>query len=139
MNEQGFLQLLAEQPNDPELLLVYADWLEENGRQDDAMAARLKRVVKDDVEIITRAMAPTATGYNGRVARKWFDKYPELRIVLVGYKTVTKLGLKYLPQGEPGRHRPTNPAPDDPTSAVLYHRKSKGYSINMVAFIDVTG
>lgn len=139
MDEQGFLQLLADNPNDPELLLVYADWLEEHGRQDDALAARLKRIVKDHVEIITRAMGPTVEGYNGRVARKWFAKYPDLRIVLVGYLTVTELGLKYMPQGKPGRHRPTNPAVDDPTSTVLYHRKSKGYSINMVAFIDVAG
>lgn len=139
MDEQGFLQLLAENPNDPDLLLVYADWLEEHGRPDDALAARLRRVVKDNVEIYTRAMGASATGYNGRVARKWFGKYPGLRLVLVGYQTITQLGLKYMPPGVPGRPRRTNPAPDDPVSEVLYHRKGHGYSINMVAFIDVNG
>jgi uncharacterized protein (TIGR02996 family) len=137
VDEQAFLQLLAEKPNDPELLLVYADWLEEQGRDDDALAARMKRIVKDEVEVITRAESEAVKGRNGRVARKWFAKYPELRVVMVGYKTVTQLGLRYMPQGAPGRHRPTNPAADDPTSPVLYHRKSHGYSINMVAFIEV--
>ena len=139
MDEQSFLQLLAEQPNDLDLQLVFADWLEEQGREDDALAMRMKRMTRGAVEVFTRDQAKEAEGYNGRVARKWFDKYPELRLVLVGYKTITKLGLKYMPQGQPGRPRPTNPAPDDPTSAVLYHRKGKGHSINMVAFIDVTG
>jgi len=135
MDDQGFLQLLAEKPNDPELLLVYGDWLEEQGRDDDALAVRLRLVLKDEVVIISRAQREAASGYDGRVARKWFAHYPELRVVLVGYKTVTKLGLQYMPQGTPGRHRPSIPAANDPTSAVLYHRKSKGYASNLVAFI----
>ncbi len=135
MNEQGFLQLLAETPGDPELLLAYADWLEENGREDDALVTRLKRLAKVDVDAFTRARAEKAEGYNGRVARKWFAQYPELRVVLVGYQTITELGLEYMPPGKPGRRRKTVPRPDDPTSAVLYHRKGKGYQTNMVAFI----
>jgi uncharacterized protein (TIGR02996 family) len=137
MDEQGFQQLLAEKPYDPELLLVYADWLEEQGREDDALATRLKRIVKDNVEIITRAQAAMAAGYNGRVARKWFAKYGDLRVVLVGYKTVTDLGLQYMPKGASISRRATTPAPDAPTSSVLYHRKGKGHSTNFVAFIKV--
>jgi uncharacterized protein (TIGR02996 family) len=135
MDEQGFLQLLAENPHDPELLLAYADWLEEQGREDDALATRMKRLVKDNVEAITRAAAATAPGYNGRVARKWFMIFPDLRVVLVGYKTVTDLGLQYMPSSTPGKRRRSTPARDDPTSAVLYHRKGKGYRMNLVAFI----
>lgn len=85
--------------------------------------------------IIMRDQSEAVPGHDGRVARKWFAKYPELRVVLVGYKTITKLGLQYVPQGKPSRHRPTTPAVNDPTSPVLYHRKSKGYSTNQVAFI----
>jgi uncharacterized protein (TIGR02996 family) len=137
MNEQGFLQLLAEKPDDPELLLVYADWLEEHGREDDALTTRLKRLTKGNVDAFTRARAESAEGYNGRVARKWFALYPELRVVLVGYHTITDLGLQYMPPGRPGIRRKTTPRTDDPTSAVLYHRKGKGYSTNMVAFIKL--
>src|SRR5262245_25880719 len=110
MNEEGFRNLLAENPHDPELLLVYADWLEEQGRPDDALAMRLKRILKDAVDVFTREQSANAPGYNGRVARKWFAKYPELRVVLVGYATVTKLGLTYLPRGPSSRYRRTTPA-----------------------------
>ncbi len=138
MNEEGFLQLLAENPNDSELLLAYADWLEEEGRPDDALATRMKRLVGGQVEVFTRGRAESAKGYDGRVARKWFSIYPELRVVLVGYLTVTELGLNYMPTGTPGQRRATTPRPSDLTSAVLYHRKSKGYSTNFVAFIKLS-
>jgi uncharacterized protein (TIGR02996 family) len=138
MNEEAFLQLLAENPDDPELLLAYADWLEEEGRDDDALAARVKRLVRGDGEVFTRARASGAAGYNGRVARKWFAAFATLRVVLVGYHTVTQLGLRYMPVGTPGRRRLNTPSPDDPTSAVLYHRKSRGYSANFVAFLDLS-
>jgi uncharacterized protein (TIGR02996 family) len=135
MDEQGFLKLLDEKPDDSDLLLAYADWLEEQGREDDALATRLRRVVKGAVEAFTRARAETAEGYNGRVARKWFAMYPGLRVMLVAYLTVTKLGLNYMPPGTRGQRRATTPRAADPTSVVLYHRKGKGYNTNFVAFI----
>jgi uncharacterized protein (TIGR02996 family) len=137
MDEQGFLQLLAEKPDDPEVLLAYADWLEEQGREDDALATRMRRLIQGEVEVFTRAQAQTAAGYDGRVARKWFAAFPGLRVVLVGYATITELGLEYMPPGTRGRHRATRPAANDPTSPVLYHRKGRGYRINMVAFIKL--
>src|SRR5262249_3944027 len=139
MDEETFKQLLAERPYDPEVLLVYADWLEERGRGDDALSARMLRLGKGEGEVVTRAPAESAVGYNGRVARKWFAKYPTLSVVLVGYGTVTALGLQYMPVGKPGRRRGTTPADDDPVSPVLYHRKGRGYSTNFVAFIRVPG
>ena len=57
MDEKHFQQLLAEKPYDPELLMVYADWLEENGRDDEALAARLRRTVKGHATILTRQQA----------------------------------------------------------------------------------
>jgi uncharacterized protein (TIGR02996 family) len=137
MNEEGFRKLLAENPDDSDLYLAYADWLEEQGRTDDALGMRLRRLAGDAVDIFTRGQSTDAPGYNGRVARKWFAKYPELRVVLVGYETVTKLGLTYMPRGGSSRYRRTTPAADAPTSAALYHRKSRGYSTNMVAFLVV--
>jgi hypothetical protein len=103
----------------------------------DTLATRMRRLVGNQVEILTRAQAESAKGYNARVARKWFALYPELRVVLVGYLTITALGLKYMPIGETGQRRMTTPRPTDPTSPVLYHRKGRGYNTNFVAFIHV--
>jgi uncharacterized protein (TIGR02996 family) len=137
VDEQQFLQLLAESPKDAELLLAYADWLQEHGREDEALATRMRRLVEGKVEAFTRAGAETTKGYDARVSRKWFAAYPEVRVVLVGYPTITELGLRYMPPGTPGEHRKTTPRPGDPTSAVLYHRKGRGYRTNLVAFIQL--
>lgn len=40
MTEQEFLQALRDSPADTSLKLVYADWLEEQGRVDEAMKYR---------------------------------------------------------------------------------------------------
>jgi uncharacterized protein (TIGR02996 family) len=139
MDEQGFKQLLAEKPHDPELLLIYADWLEEHGREDEALAARLRRVVKDRADLFTRAQAEAADTYNARRAREWFAKYPQLLVFIIGYVPVTKLGLQYMPMGMPGLRRSSYPANIDPTSPVVYYRKSKGYSGMQAAFVRVPG
>jgi uncharacterized protein (TIGR02996 family) len=135
MDEDGFEQLLAEKPYDREVLLVYADWLEEQGRDDDALAARVQTVVRGRVAVFTRAQAKTADGYDGRAARQWFADQPLLRLVLIGYLTVSALGLDMMPVGQRGARRTHVPRPDDPTSSILYHRKSHGYSGMQAAFI----
>jgi len=135
MDEKGFQALLSEKPYDRELLLVYADWLEEHGRDDDALAARLQIVVKGRVVVLTREQAKDAAGYDGRAAREWFAQCPGLRVLLIGYRTVSELRLQMMPVGKPGRRRSHVPAADDPTSPVLYHRKSHGYSPMQAAFI----
>jgi uncharacterized protein (TIGR02996 family) len=137
MDEQGFTQLLAEKPYDPELLMVYADWLEENGREDEALAARLQRKIKGRVVVLTREQAKDYAGYDGRTARQWFGKYAHLRVFMIGYRTVSELGIQMMPVARPGTRRGTSPADDDPTSPVLYHRKSHGYSTMMAAFVKV--
>jgi uncharacterized protein (TIGR02996 family) len=137
MDEQGFKQLLVEKPYDPELLMVYADWLEENGREDEALAARLQRKIKGRVVVLTRGQAKDYPGYDGRMAREWFAKYEHLRVFLIGYRTVSQLGLQMMPIAKPGTRRGGTPADDDPKSVILYHRKSHGYSGMMAAFIKV--
>jgi uncharacterized protein (TIGR02996 family) len=137
MDEQGFRTLLAEKPYDRELLLVYADWLEEQGRDDDALAARLQTIVKGRVVILTRDKARDAAGYDARAAREWFANHPGLRIVLIGYRTVSELGLQMMPVAKPGNRRGHVPAADDPTSPLLYHRKSHGYSGMQAAYVRV--
>src|ERR1051325_172658 len=102
MDEQGFKQLLAEKPYDPEVLTIYGDWLEENGRDDEALAARMQRKIKGRVVVLPRQQAKDPPGYDGRTARGWFAKYPHLRVFMIGYRTVSELGIQMMPVAVPG-------------------------------------
>jgi uncharacterized protein (TIGR02996 family) len=137
MDEQSFQKLLAEKPYDPEVLTIYGDWLEENGRDDEALAARLQRKIKGRVVVLTREQAKDCPGYDGRTARDYFAKYPHLLVFMIGYRTVSELGIQMMPVAKPGTRRSWTPADDDPQSPVFYHRKSHGYSSMMAAFIKV--
>ena len=57
MDEQSFKQLLAEKPYDPEVLTIYGDWLEENGRDDEVLAIQLQRKIAGRVVVLTRQQA----------------------------------------------------------------------------------
>ena len=61
----------------------------------------------------------------------------DIRAGGTGYRTVSELGLQMMPVGKPGHRRRHVPGKDDPTSAVLYHRKSHGYSPMQAAFLRV--
>jgi uncharacterized protein (TIGR02996 family) len=139
MDEKHFQQLLAEKPYDPELLMVYADWLEENGRDDEALAARLRRVVQKRAVILTREQAKDWPGFDGKAARGWFAHYPHVRVFLIGYWPVSVMGVRMMPVGTKGTERGQSPADDDPTSPVLYYRKASRGSGMLVAYVKVPG
>ena len=56
---------------------------------------------------------------------------------MIGYRTVSELGIQMMPFSRPGTRRWTTPADNNARSPVLYHRKSHGYSGMMAAFIKV--
>jgi uncharacterized protein (TIGR02996 family) len=116
--ENAFRTALVAAPDDRNLLLVFADWLEEHGRREEASDARrraadeeladvVRRSVRGRATVVTRAQLTGATGYDIRRASVCFDRYPDCRVAVIGDVPPHELSL------EPG------------TDAVVYYQKGR--------------
>ncbi len=121
MDEQGFLEAMKANPHDPDLPLVYADWLEDHGREEEALAVRVRQRVGAKAQVFTRSRAEAEEGYDARLASRYFSEYPGLQVVVVGYEAPTKLGFALCSPSV----RPIDLVPGQATTPILYHRKQQ--------------
>lgn len=84
MHEQMFLDKLASDPTDDEVRLVYADWLDDNGRPAHAEFLRLEHVVRTGKVRLRALAAEMPSDWLGAV----FGRY---QIELVAYPPHVKI------------------------------------------------
>ena len=104
-DDQRFLELVTERPDDPDLRMVYADWLEETGELGRASFLRdqlaLFRSAPDDPDLLTRGTTLRALGES--LPADWVARvsFPTLAgTVWSGRDSMKKrLVIRFLPTG----------------------------------------